>query len=181
MKKNYPCVVSSNTLEAASFGVDDDGGTTSTSCATEAATAEVMPSDTGFGWGPRTLPFFCFFGFSAAVAVAGPLLPPVLFMRPSAVVEAPALAFGRGGAKAGRQLGGALGFHATVDTAEAAATAGRAGDGRGSAAGGVEKVGGMASSPSMARRSLTGGESSEEAALCGDGSGGRPSRVMFPR
>jgi hypothetical protein len=120
--------------------------------------AEATPSATGFGWGPRALPLFCFYGFSTTVVVAGPRLPPVLFTCPLAAVEALALPFGRGGAKAGRWLGGALEFPATVDAASAA---GGAGDGQGSAAGGVEKVGGVVSSLSMARRSTAGGESRE--------------------
>jgi hypothetical protein len=71
-------------------------------------------------------------------------------------------------------------FHATVDVTEVDVAAGGAGDGRGSAARGVEKVGGVASSSSMARRSSAGGESSEEATRHGDGSGGWPSRTMLP-
>jgi hypothetical protein len=100
-------------------------------------------------------------------------------MRSPAVVEASAPALGREDVKPGRQLGGTLGFTTTVDTTEVAAAAARAGDGRGSVAGWVEKVGGMASSPSMARRSPAGGESSEEVARRGDGSGSWPSWTMF--
>jgi hypothetical protein len=125
-------------------------------------------------------PFFYFFGFSATVAVAGPHLPLVLFTRPPVAVEAPTPAFGWGGAKSRRRLGGALGFPATMVAADAAAPVGGDWDGRGSAVGGVEKVGGVASLLSIARRSPAGGELSEEAARRGDRSGGWPSRAMFP-